>query len=77
MTVMLNITCNDSECNWKLYLNLAQRLLNLFHAQLKLSMLFMPMQYTVIFHGCKNDNFLMKNCNVFLFLLKTLIVGSS
>ena len=30
-----------------------------------------PMQYTAIFHGCKNDNFQMKNCDVFLFLLKT------
>ena len=25
-----------------------------------------PMQYTAIFHGCKNDNFQMKNCDVFL-----------
>ena len=25
----------------------------------------MSMQYTVIFHGCKNDNFQMKNCNIF------------
>ena len=24
-----------------------------------------PMQYTVIFHGCKN-NFQMKNCDIFL-----------
>ena len=23
-------------------------------------------QYTAIFHGCKNDNFQMKNCDVFL-----------
>ena len=23
------------------------------------------MQYTAIFHGCKNDNFQMKNCNIF------------
>ena len=28
-------------------------------------------QATAIFHGCKNDNFQMKNCNIFLFLLKT------
>ena len=35
-----------------------------------------PMQYTAIFHGCKNDNFQMKNCIFFLFLLKTLIVGT-
>ena len=36
----------------------------------------MPMQYTAIMHSCKNDNFQMKNCNVFIFLLKTLIVGT-
>ena len=23
------------------------------------------MQYTVIFHGCENDNFQIKNCNIF------------
>ena len=26
----------------------------------------MPMQYTAIFHGCKNRNFQMKNCDIFL-----------
>ena len=25
-----------------------------------------PMQYTAIFHGCKNGNFQMKNCGIFL-----------
>ena len=25
-----------------------------------------PMQYTVMFHGCKNVYFQMKNCNIFL-----------
>ena len=31
-----------------------------------------PMQYTAIFHGCKNDNFQMKkDLIIFLFLLKT------
>ena len=34
------------------------------------------MQYTVIFHSCKNDNFQIKNCDIFLFLLQTLIVGT-
>ena len=30
-----------------------------------------PMQYTTIFHDCKNDNFQMKNCDIFLiFALK-------
>ena len=24
------------------------------------------MQYTAIFHSCKNDNFQMKNCDIFL-----------
>ena len=28
------------------------------------------------FHGCKKDQFQMKNCDFFLFLLKTLIVGT-
>ena len=32
------------------------------------------MQYTVIFHSCINDNFQIKNCDIFLFLVKTLIV---
>ena len=26
----------------------------------------MPMQYTAIFHRCKNNNFHMKNCDIFL-----------
>ena len=26
----------------------------------------MPIQNIVIFHGCKNDNFQMKNCDIFL-----------
>ena len=30
-----------------------------------------PREYTVIFHGCKNDYFQMKKCGIFLFLLKT------
>ena len=25
-----------------------------------------PMLYTAIFHGCKNDNFQTKNCDIFL-----------
>ena len=28
-----------------------------------------PMQYTAIFHDCKNVNFQIKNYNIFLFLL--------
>ena len=30
-----------------------------------------PMQYTAIFHGLKNDNFQMKNCDIFLIFAKT------
>ena len=26
----------------------------------------MPMEYSAIFHGCKNNNFQMKNCDIFL-----------
>ena len=37
---------------------------------------YMPMQYTSIFHDCNNDKFQMKNCIIFLFLLKTEIVGT-
>ena len=36
----------------------------------------MSVQYNAIFHGYKNDYFQMKNCNIFVFLLKTLIVGT-
>ena len=36
-----------------------------------------PMQYTAIFHGCKNVNFQINIFNIFfLFLLKTLIVAT-
>ena len=36
-----------------------------------------PMQYTAIFHDCENDNFhLIFFFTIFLFLLKTLIVGT-
>ena len=31
-----------------------------------------PMQYTAIFDGCKNDNFLMKNCNSFLIIAQNI-----
>ena len=36
----------------------------------------MSVQYTAIFHGCKNDNFQMIFLIFFLFLLKTKIVGT-
>ena len=36
----------------------------------------MPMQYTAIFHACKNVNFQMIFFLFFLLLLKTLIVGT-
>ena len=34
-----------------------------------------PMQYTPIFHGCKNDNFQMKNCDVFLIFAQNIDCG--
>ena len=34
------------------------------------------MQYTAIFHGCKNDNFQLNILTIFIFLLKTYIVGT-
>ena len=36
-----------------------------------------PVQYTAIFHGCKNDNFQINIIILFSFLLKTSIVGGS
>ena len=33
-------------------------------------------QYTAIFHGCKNDNFQMIFFTIFIFLLQTCIVGT-
>ena len=35
-----------------------------------------PMQYTAIFHGCKNDNFQLKFLIIVIILLKTKIVGT-
>ena len=34
-----------------------------------------PMQYTAIFHRCKNDNFQMKNSDIFLIFAQTLDRG--
>ena len=34
-----------------------------------------PMQNTVIFHICKNDNFLMKNCDIFLIFAQNIDCG--
>ena len=33
------------------------------------------MQYTVIFHACKNDNFQMKNCDIFLIFAQNIDFG--
>ena len=33
------------------------------------------MQYTMIFHGCKNDNFQMKKCDIFLIFAKNIDSG--
>ena len=35
----------------------------------------MPMQNTAIFHGCKNDNFQMKNSNIFLIFAQKIDFG--
>ena len=35
----------------------------------------MPMQYKVIFHGCKNDNFQMKIFDIFLILAQNIDCG--
>ena len=35
-----------------------------------------PMQYPAILHGCKNDNLQLKMFDMFIFLLKTYIVGT-
>ena len=34
-----------------------------------------PMYNTAIFHGCKNNNFQMKNCDVFLIFAKNIDCG--
>ena len=34
-----------------------------------------PMQYTAIFHGCKNDNFHMKNCDIFFIFAQNIDRG--
>ena len=33
------------------------------------------MQYTAIFQGCKNDDFQMKNCNIFLIFAQNIDCG--
>ena len=35
----------------------------------------MPIQYTVIFHGCKNDNFQLKNFDFFLIFAQSIDCG--
>ena len=35
----------------------------------------MPMQYTAIFHGCKNGNFHMKKFNIFLIFAQNIDCG--
>ena len=34
-----------------------------------------PMQYTAIFYGCKNDNFQMKNSDIFLIFAQNIDCG--
>ena len=35
----------------------------------------MPIQYTTIFQGCKNGNFQMKKCDMFLIFAKNIDCG--
>ena len=35
----------------------------------------MPEQYTAILHGCKNDNFQMKKCDIFLIFAQNIDRG--
>ena len=37
----------------------------------------MPRQYLAIFHGCKIDNFQMKNCDIFLVFAQNIDCGYS
>ena len=34
-----------------------------------------PMQYLAIFHGCENDNFQIKNCDIFLSFAQNIDCG--
>ena len=34
-----------------------------------------PMQYTAIFHGLKNDNFQIQNCDIFLIFYQNIDCG--
>ena len=34
-----------------------------------------PVQYTAIFHGCENDNFQMKNCDICLIFAQNIDRG--
>ena len=36
-----------------------------------------PMQYLAIFHGCKNDNFQMQNCAIFLIFAQNIYCGNT
>ena len=36
-----------------------------------------PMQYIAILYGCKNDNFQMKNCDIFLIFVQNKDRGGS
>ena len=35
----------------------------------------MPVQYTALFHGCKNGNFQMKKCDIFLIFAQSIDRG--
>ena len=48
-----------------------------FIAKITLHYANIPMQYTAIFHDCKNDNFQMKNCDIFLIFAQNIDCGNT
>ena len=67
------IFCSKINCAW---VHVAVTMASM--RQFKKVTHYAPMQYefTAIFYGCKKENFPIKSGNVFLFLFKTLIVGT-
>ena len=68
---LLSFTCNRE-------VSVRRNFLFLFGANDRLSYFNyanMPMQYTMIFHGCKNYNFQIKNCDIFLIFAPNIDCG--
>ena len=72
---------NTSECimpipqRMRVLTNVLCRKIQSFCATLKFHYENMSMQYTAIFHGCKNVNFQMKNSNIFLTFAQNIDCG--